>query len=571
MTVWGRFQRSLDVKMRKSRRREKTSSVDRQRPPSGGAAGSTGSVTARRIWAATAAPMLITILPRLEFLLKCSAIACAGLYVVLYLVIAALRIRYPFELEWIEGGMVEHVKRILAGQTVYVPPTVDFVPFIYPPLYYYVGAGLSLAMGVGLLPLRLISLASSLCCFGLLFFFVTRETKDVAAGTLAAGLFAATFHLSGAWFDLAHVDSLFLALLLAGFYLVRFGASVQSHVAAGLCFSLAFLTKQTAVVMSLPVVLYAVWRNRRLGLCTLATLLLCAGGATLGLNTLHGGWFTYYVFQLPSQHRLLPERWIGFWTHGILRTLWAACALGAIALARSAECERPSFWFLVSLMAGVLGGSWMSSMKQGAFDNVLMPAYAGLALLFGIATHVPPRRRDPEAHRPKERGRRGATRTVSARSNVLRFATPSGVLLLCIIQFALLAYSPLDQVPSRADESAGHEVLAAIAQIQGPVFMPAHGYLATLAGKRSYAHQAAVWDVYGGARNETRHRLAVELGSALRNRQFSALIMDGPDVLEPTLIERNYVQERSLFGSRDVFWPVTGQRTRPEIVYVPRR
>ena len=560
------------VKRAKAGQQAKARSPNVPGPPSPGTASSTATRPAHRAWAALASPRGSPgILRPLEATLKYAAVACACAYVVLYVFVAILRIRYPFDLEWIEGGMVEHVRRILAGQPLYVVPSLDFVAFIYPPLYYYVGAGLSLVMGVGLLPLRLISLVSSIGCFVLLFLFVKRETEDAAAGILAAGLYAATFRQSGAWFDLARVDSLFLALLLAGFYLIRFGVSARAHVAAGLCLSLSFLTKQTAAVMFLPVVLYAAAKNWRLGAPLLATLLLCAGGTIVALDVLHHGWFAYYVFQLPSQHRLLPDRWIGFWTQDILRPLWIACALAVIALVRAARRDWASFMFLLLLAVGMLGGSWMSRIKLGAYDNVLMPVHAGLALLFGMAAQVPARTQEPEVQRPKKPARRGVAPAPGAGWNAMRLVGPSVVFLFSIVQLALLLYDPARQIPSRADEAAGFEVVAAIAQIPGPVFVPAHGYLATLAGKRSYAHQAAVWDVYGGARNDARHQLAQELGRALREPAFSALVMDGVDVLEPHLIARNYIEVRSLFGTRDVFWPVAGMRTRPEIVYVPRR
>ena len=42
----------------------------------------------------------------------------------LYLVLAVIHLSYPFELEWMEGGMVDHVRRVLAGQKLYVKPTI---------------------------------------------------------------------------------------------------------------------------------------------------------------------------------------------------------------------------------------------------------------------------------------------------------------------------------------------------------------------------------------------------------------------------------------------------------------
>ncbi|MFH1143060.1 MAG: hypothetical protein V1774_00780, partial [Candidatus Eisenbacteria bacterium] len=44
----------------------------------------------------------------------------AGAFLLLYLLVALQRIAYPWELEWMEGGLVDHVQRIVNGQGIYV-------------------------------------------------------------------------------------------------------------------------------------------------------------------------------------------------------------------------------------------------------------------------------------------------------------------------------------------------------------------------------------------------------------------------------------------------------------------
>ena len=45
---------------------------------------------------------------------------------------------YGFDLEWMEGGMLVHVDRLRNGQGLYVEPSADFIPYIYPPFYPWV-------------------------------------------------------------------------------------------------------------------------------------------------------------------------------------------------------------------------------------------------------------------------------------------------------------------------------------------------------------------------------------------------------------------------------------------------
>src|SRR5262245_46446284 len=189
-----------------------------------------------------------TALIRASVLLKYGTLCIAAGYVGLYLVLAWFRARYPFALEWMEFGSVEHVRRVLVGQQVYVAPSLDFIPYPYPPFYYYVSAAAARLFGLTVESLRLVSIAASLVSFATIFLFAKKETDDVWAAGLAAGLFAATFRIGGAWFDVARVDSLCLALLLIGFYVVRFQSGYTPLAAAGLLWSLAILTKQTALI-----------------------------------------------------------------------------------------------------------------------------------------------------------------------------------------------------------------------------------------------------------------------------------------------------------------------------------
>ena len=154
---------------------------------------------------------------RLHAILRFCVVAGALVYIGLYFVLAALRVQYPFELEWLEGAMVDHVRIILAGKPLYARPSLEFTPLTYTPGYFYLAAGLSLALGVDFLPLRLISIAASAAVLLLLFALASRETQEGRSGVLAAGVFAATYGWTDGWFDLARTDSLFIALALPAF------------------------------------------------------------------------------------------------------------------------------------------------------------------------------------------------------------------------------------------------------------------------------------------------------------------------------------------------------------------
>ena len=183
------------------------------------------------------------------------------------------RMLYPYQLEWMEGAGLVQVNRLLAGKTLYVPPSIDFVPLIYPPLYFYVSAGIAKMIGLGFGALRLVSFLSSVLCAASIYLAVKEKTNSKFAALLGAGCFSSTFMLTGQWFDIARTDMLAAALSMLGIYLSRESANnvtlskakslklpkdetLQSlhsfrvtykDLLSGLIFALAFLTKQSAL------------------------------------------------------------------------------------------------------------------------------------------------------------------------------------------------------------------------------------------------------------------------------------------------------------------------------------
>jgi 4-amino-4-deoxy-L-arabinose transferase-like glycosyltransferase len=480
----------------------------------------------------------------LEFGLGAAAVG----YLAVYVAIALLRIRYPFDLEWMEGALIDHVRRIVDGQPIYVGPSLDFIPFLYPPLYYYVSAVVAAVIGIGPVPLRLVSFVCSLGCFVVIAALVRRDTGSAWAGLVAAGLFAATYRAGGAWFDLARVDSLFLLLTLGAVYLLRWGQGMRSWAAAGVLLALAALTKQTAIMIAGPLVLYAVIVDVRRGLALGVSLAVLLGGATLALNAATHGWYWDYTFGLPLRIQDVGTTRPAFWAADLFGPLPIATAMaGAYLLMRIAQKHRPAAFYAV-FTAAFVGSAWASRIHAGAYANVLIPAYAALAVVFALALHDLPRLAADE-HAP-------ALRT---------FAAAIGV-----VQFALLVYSPAAQVPGSRDLARQRELQQRIAAADGDVWLPQHGYFPLLAGKAPHAQGWAITDINRAGRPQERQRLLAELHDALASHRFRLIILDRmDDWLEPDL-ERYYRRQGPVFDG-DGLWTVTGYRTRPRWIYVPKQ
>jgi 4-amino-4-deoxy-L-arabinose transferase-like glycosyltransferase len=475
----------------------------------------------------------------------------AGAFLLVYLAIAASRVAYPYELEWMEGGSLEEVRRVLDGRPLYVPPSLGFTPFIYPPLYFWVGAAAAKLAGLSLPTLRWVSFLASLAALFLLYRFARRETGSRLAGLLAAGLFAACFKIGGAWYDVARVDCLSVALWLCALYLLRFGKTDASQVASGALVVLSFLAKQSALLAAAPLAAYALLFKPRRGLPFLGTAVGLGAIALLLLDRTSGGWFRYYVFDLPRSHRLVPAMVGGFWRVDVLTRIGPAFLVGVLFLAHDVSRgnrERASFLGLAT--AGAAASAWLSRMHLGGWPNVLMPLHAAVALLCGIAVYAVAGERSEKPVR--------AARWFDAAAT-----------LALLAQFALLLYDPRPFVPSHADREAGQTLVGRLEGTPGDVLVPNHPYLAVLAGKPSFAHDNAIADVLRGIRGDARSNLEREIVGAIRAHRFTAVVVDDEANFLGGYLEGIYVPADRVLLRPDAFWTVTGARMRPEWWLVP--
>jgi 4-amino-4-deoxy-L-arabinose transferase-like glycosyltransferase len=474
---------------------------------------------------------------------------CAIASLAVFVCIAVLRIRYPYELEWLEGGAVDHVARILAGEKLYVPPTADFVPFIYPPLYFYIAALVSKLTGLGFAPLRLVSFVSSLGSMLLVYLFVKRETRKGFAGLLAACLFAATYRLSGTWMDAARVDSLFLFLLLWGFYIVRFREGPGWSIVAGVLITLAFLTKQIALAAAVPVMLYTALVHRRRSIWFIGAAILLPAASLVALDSLHGGLFRFYIIDLPRQHAIVKRYVPSFWFIDLGLPLSIALVLSILYLyVQYLRGRRMQFLFYLCAACGAVGISWISKMHQGSYSNSLLPAHAAIAVLFGLGLH---------------------TAWELTRGEPLRRYPFAETLLIIagIIQFVGLVYNPAKEVPTSRDRRAGNTLIETLSRSEGDIFIPYHTHYAAMAGKRGCAHHMAIRDVLRGGDHSQRDALVRDIEARLRNHRYGAVILDTQSWDFMDEVTEYYGEPEPLFDDDSVFYTVTGSRLRPAWIW----
>ena len=434
----------------------------------------------------------------------------------------ARRAAYPYDLEWMEGGMLCHALRIARGQPLYGPPSVDFIPFLYTPFYPWLLAKLGGVSGIGYLLGRAVSLVSLAGALLLSYVYGRRAGGSRAMALVAPAMMAAAFVPTGAWYDLARPDTLFLFLVTAGLLCGFWGRRRPvALVVSALLLVLAFFTKQTAspFMVGLGLVLLIVsWRAALLWGVTLALVGL---PALYLANRSTDGWFWTYVFALHQGHDFYPLRAFVGSPLRLVLLLGPALLLVPWALWRR---RSPELIFATALGAVGIATACLGFGTQWAFTNAFIPGVFFPAI--AIATAAGRLTRELEAARPPRLrpwvvlllviGSLVTSTGVALPWATRRFPKSIGLPADEPTAFALEAF-----LPTAKDREAGDALVRKLAATPGEVLVPYHPFYAQLAGKRSYLHRMGVMDVERAGLGVPRG-----LAEAIAERRFSLVVMD---------------------------------------------
>jgi len=509
---------------------------------------------------------------RLASVLLWLAIALPALYQIGLLVQAiAGRVGYPYDLEWMEGGMLQHALRIRHGDGIYVPPSVDFIPYLYTPLYPTLLAmfsglfvGPSYLVGRAISILGLVGIAgTTLAAFAIPH---QRRLPSACGAVLALGLFAACYPFVEGWYDLVRADTFFLFMITAGIagmpVWAASDAGVVGHgkVAAGAALmALAFFCKQTGifyVAFGGAIVVVVSWRRAP----TYAAMAGLIGlGGTWILNRATRGWFWTYISEIHRAHDFNMDRFYASFSHILwhfpaLTIAVAATALVLVVTAWRAGCvpaeARPfvvwSAAYVLSTVVGAIG--WGT---EFAHFNAFLPALlhgslaAGAAVpaMFACVRLVARERRRPE-----------------------RIATACAIAVAVPLAITCFTarWQPQRFIPTAADVAAGHRLIERLKSIDGEIWMPSHPWYVVLAGKAPHVHRMGIKDV------TTRQSRAIDgLDDKLRNHGFAAIVLDNHDVnLElPTL--RRYYRPAFVLPADERPRVYTGASVVPDSIWIP--
>jgi len=437
------------------------------------------------------------------------------------------RLTYPYDLEWMEGGMLAHAWRMRQELPVYPVPGPEWTPYIYPPGYSAIVAALGSFVPLHPALGRVVSLlGTGLATFSLVHVLRRRGTS----WSLAAGLavcFLGTYPATGAFLDLVRPDGVYIGLVALSVALALDGRR-GTATSSGLVLAAAFLVKHNAAAFGLPILLGLLLRDRRQGLA-FAVAALVPALAMLGyLQWRTGGRFLTYLVAVPASHPSIFER---FWPSSVqelgtaLAVLVPAGTLWLVLdLARRGPLPAPLTTVVPSLLgmlavytvgfaplppgvgAGALPGG-LAAFGVGAFVGWLalrmltlrrLPVEANDVLVIGVLVTAFGLAGMMRAHNGGYLNvHLHLFWAISLAFGWVAVRGPAALGWAVPVQLvaagaALLSW---DLVPSAKDHARGDALVAQLQKGEGPVLSPFASWLPTYAGHPPSVHYMALWDL----------------------------------------------------------------------------
>jgi hypothetical protein len=490
------------------------------------------------------------------------------------------RATFSLDLEWMEGGVLLHAQRIAQGKGIYVEPTLDFVPFLYTPLYPALLALLSFVVPLGYLLGRVVSIVAFTVALALVVVTCMGETRDrarrilaVLAGIGGAGAIVASFAFTGYFYDLVRADSLLLVLEALALWLALRGQGFQSAALAGLLMALGFFAKQTASIVGIGLGLGLLVANFRRGLVYgLAAAATLAAGIGLLVKT-SGGWFWTYIFKLHQSHAFRKEAVTDValpFTEQFAWPLFLALVLATAGLALSRKLRRSDAVLLMAAASGEIA-ALIGFATQWADSNAFIPAIFFPA----FATAVLAARLLDVALAGRKWGAMLAAAAVALLlgSQSLHTAPPTPALgrkrppiFTGWPRLSRALPTLASAVPSAQDRVAASRLLDELRALPEPLFIPFHTYYAVLAGKQPFVHRMGVRDV------EAALGRPKGLDQAIADQRFAAVVLDWKSYPgEWPNLDRRYHAIHGFAEGVDSVRTFAGAQTSPRTLLVPTR
>ena len=526
----------------------------------------------------------------------------------LFLFTVFSRIGYPYDLEWMEGGVLLHVYQVLHGQPLYPYPSEEYIPFIYPPLYYWLVAIVAWATELDYFSGRILSILGALFSVWALVRALRLENVSWPIALCGGSLFLSTYEDSGAFLDIVRADGVLLALMTWSLVWVR-----EDKIRLGaFSLALAFATKHNAAIMGIPMGLW-LWQHKGIKEALLFALWSAIPAlffvAYMQWST--QGLFLVYLLKVPAHHPFVLGRltWLASFEIFVSQYLFVLVGLLwlCVCLIRQ-EKKGWSSWLgmfgcvliMVLLLFSNTIDQWCRNIAiDGIAPNDVAQNMKGIILCIGITCTALGIRNFSCVSRYSYwvfcgvvawffsgimRGHHGGYLNVLL-PGMWACALACGFLLdtlwkmsqqhyrwsllgLVAAQLYSASWNISNLVPTQEDVEAGDTLISSLKEIEKPVFSPHAPWYPVLAGHPPSAHLIALWDIEhtGGPLADYVHVIE----QAIEERRFGAILLandkedHGRKKYYPFLTKVNY-------SSKKVFFPKKGWQVRPSNLYFPTK
>jgi 4-amino-4-deoxy-L-arabinose transferase-like glycosyltransferase len=449
---------------------------------------------------------------------------------IIFLFIIWNRLSLPFVFEWGESAGVNQIYRILSRKDLYVRPSLDFAPLVYTPLYYFIAAGISKIIGTPLLAARIISVISTAASVYMIARLVQAESGNALLAWLAGMFYLACFALSGGFYDLARVDSFYILMMLIGISTILNSKTIFGYLLFGIILALGFFTKQSFLIVFLPLQLFLFIRKGKLAW-------VAAAGQVIGVivplylvNTLTDNWLFYYLFKLPGQHGYSFIAAINFWIGDTIRPLGILFAFSLVFLlactidlnkwdptssdklgggGQISRSEKDRWWIFILFFAGAAGAAWITRSSNGGGLNNCMPIYAALAISFGIGANM-------------------VLNSVWVKEKPWAYGF---VMLVISLQFIGLVYNPFNFIPTSDEINLNENISKRINDSDQQVFIPYRSHLSEEISGRSQIHMVNLFELTGYFKGEILSEGYELVDQARENicfQKYGLIVLDQP-------------------------------------------
>ncbi len=360
--------------------------------------------------------------------------------------------------------------------------------------------------------------------------------------------------------DIARVDSLALLFVIVAAFVARHRDSHASAVAVAAALCCAFFTKQTALVFAAPVLLSMCVTSFRRGLVAVVAFVLLTGALCLWMDRSTGGWFTYYVFEVPRHHGLRTSAWRQILVDSFGKPQLVPLLLTGSILSEARALRAPLSAVLLygGLVFAGFVGSYSSLLHDDGFANVLLPYYAFVALGAALGLGQAIRLVDEGVSRSPVRERLGVLTIVAV-----------------LLHLGVSTYSSRNAIPRGRDVVAGDRMRETLRALPGPVLLLGSGFYGAMAGHPDiHAHTMALVDVLKTGDPARQASLTKDVVDGIRNRSFGAIIRDDSYAMLPAEVSAALASSYRLQGpvfteaEADAMWPKTGYHSRPGEIWL---